>query len=171
MVMSRNPKVSLGVRNLGSVYLLESYHFKTEAIKFGEKITGLIHEIIPPLRLIIALSALAPTYLIGKLAHTVSKDTLHYINKRNILPLKYCTRLIHRMLNKYTNAHEISPIDLGFMVFWLHELKQQVTNLPHHDQCSFMEDLDDLLQNALSIKQKKAVIHRMYGTYNFLTPN
>lgn len=167
-VMSRNPKVSLAVRNLGSIYLLEAYHFKTEAIKFGAKI---IHEIIPPLRLIIALSALFPTYLLGKSAYTIGKDTLHTINKRNILPLKNCTRLIHRMLNKYTNADEISPMDLGFIVFWISELKKQVTNLPKHDQCSFMEDLDDLLQNSLTVEQKKAVIHRMYGTYNFLAPS
>ncbi len=170
----KNPIKNTLYGELPQTLEIEVLHAKTqvtELVNNGIKTYNLMVKNLRSNQLIIELFALVPTFIIGKLVYNASKETLHYINKRNILPLKNCTRLIHRTLNKYTNADEILPMDLGFVVFWISELKKQVTNLPKHDQCSFMEDLDDLLKAALTIEQKRAVIHRMYGTYNFLTPS
>ncbi len=154
--------------------LIEMQHVKTqvtEMAKNGIDTHNLIVKTLRSYKLIIELLTLFPTYILGKIIYNTSKSSLNYFNQKNNTPLKKNIRLIHRTLNKYTKASEISFTDQGFLVFWIHELKKRIQDVNLDDRYSFIEDLNDLLEQNFTVDQKKATIQQMYGTYNLLTPN
>lgn len=142
---------------------------QNEKVKLA-RVELLLSKVIKSSRLIIELLALYPTVILGKMIYSTGKSTIDYLNKKNTISLKKHMRLLHRTLNKYSRSEDISLTDQGLLVFWIYELKKQLQDISLDDRTTFIEDLNDLLRLDLPIKQKKAIMQHMYGTYSFLAP-
>lgn len=183
-------ELSSAVRNIMTGDIVRMLLIQVQFIKKELMVAmGAIDELMNANQLNLQILATIPTFLVFGGMYRLIKEGFYMIYKRTSERLSYDSseiaaflrnnlRDIERLLNKQnrtTPAGEeqmLGARDLGLMILLLHQLRDLFEEYRSHfledERDRFAEDLDDLIEEGLSVTQQLGVIQRMYHSHPFL---